>query len=67
MEIGEELIAAIAAFANGDARTALNVLEMAVTNGTITPEKTIVTRDILEQCISKNPFYMIRMVKSIII
>ena len=53
MEIGEELIAAIAAFANGDARTALNVLEMAVTNGTITPEKTIVTRDILEQCISK--------------
>ena len=26
---------------------------MAVTNGTITPEKTIVTRDILEQCISK--------------
>ena len=48
-----ELIAAIAAFANGDARTALNVLEMAVTNGTITPEKTIVTRDILEQCISK--------------
>ena len=53
VEIGEELIAAIAAFANGDARTALNVLEMAVTNGTITPEKTIVTRDILEQCISK--------------
>ena len=47
VEIGEELIAAIAAFANGDARTALNVLEMAVTNGTITPEKTIVTRDIL--------------------
>ena len=53
VEIGEELIAAIAAFANGDARTALNVLEMAVTNGTITPEKTIVTRAILEQCISK--------------
>ena len=53
VEISEELISAIAAFAGGDARTALNVLEMAVTNGTITPEKTIVTRDILEQCISK--------------
>ena len=49
VEISEELISAIAAFAGGDARTALNVLEMAVTNGTITPEKTIVTRDILEQ------------------
>ena len=53
IEISDDLIAAIANFANGDARTALNVLEMAVTNGEIHPDKTVVTREILEQCISK--------------
>ena len=53
VEISEDLIHAIAGFANGDARTALNVLEMAVTNGTISAEKTTVTKEILEQCISK--------------
>ncbi len=53
IEIGDDLLGAIATFANGDARTALNVLEMAVTNGEITAEKTIVTKEVLEQCISK--------------
>ena len=53
VDISEELLHAIAMFANGDARTALNVLEMAVTNGEISPEKTTVTKEILEQCISK--------------
>lgn len=53
IEISDDLIAAIANFANGDARTALNVLEMAVINGEIHPDKTVVTREILEQCISK--------------
>ena len=47
------MIEKIAAFANGDARTALNVLEMAVANGEITGEKTIVTMDTLMQCIGK--------------
>ena len=53
VEISDSLLEAIAQFANGDARTALNTLEMAVNNGEITREKTIVTREILEQCISR--------------
>lgn len=53
VEISDELLFMIASFANGDARTALNVLEMAVTNGEITAEKTTVTKEVLEQCISK--------------
>lgn len=53
VDISSEMIEKIAAFANGDARTALNVLEMAVANGKITGEKTIVTMDTLMQCIGK--------------
>lgn len=53
IDISEELLNMIARFANGDARTALNVLEMAVSNGEISAEKTTVTREVLEQCISK--------------
>lgn len=44
---------AVAAFANGDAGTALNVLEMAVTNGEISAESITVTDEGLEQCISR--------------
>lgn len=44
----------IAGFANGDARVALSTLEMVVLNGDLKPDGTIVvTREILEQCISK--------------
>lgn len=53
IEISEELLWMIAEFADGDARTALNTLEMAVINGEIRPDKTVVTKEILEQCISK--------------
>lgn len=53
IDISDDLIHAIATFANGDARTALNVLEMAVTNGEMSMDKTTVTREVLEQCISK--------------
>lgn len=53
IEISDDLILAIANFASGDARTALNVLEMAVTNGELHPDRTVVTREVLEQCISK--------------
>ena len=53
IRITDSQIAAIAAFANGDARTALNTLEMAVTNGEISPEAITVTDQGLEQCISK--------------
>ena len=44
----------IANFANGDARTALNTLEMVVLNGDILPDgSTVVPMETLEQCISK--------------
>lgn len=53
IDISEDSLRMIAGFANGDARTALNTLEMAVLNGEITPEKTIVTKASIEQCISR--------------
>ncbi len=53
IEVSDDLLEAIAIFANGDARSALNTLEMAVTNGEISSGKITVTKEILEQCISK--------------
>lgn len=53
VQITDAQIAAIAGFANGDARTALNTLEMAVTNGEISAEAITVTDQGVEQCISK--------------
>lgn len=53
IEISVDLLEVIAVFGNGDARTALNTLEMAVTNGEISAGKITITKDILEQCISK--------------
>ena len=44
---------AIAGFANGDARCALNTLEMAVLNGEITKDGIVITNESMEQCISK--------------
>lgn len=51
--ITEDMLRMIAQFANGDARTALNTLEMAVLNGEISAEETTVTDEVLEQCISR--------------
>lgn len=51
--ISDEMLGMIAVFANGDARTALGTLEMVVLNGDRTGEITTVTRETLEQCISK--------------
>ena len=49
--IGEDEIGAIARFANGDARTALNTLEMAVTNSPQDADGGVtVTREILSEC-----------------
>ncbi|MDD5921894.1 MAG: replication-associated recombination protein A, partial [Eubacteriales bacterium] len=54
VEIGEEEIHAISVFANGDARSALSTLEMAVLNGDQQEDGTIrVTKETLSQCISK--------------
>ncbi len=53
VEIDDVMIECIANFANGDARSALSTLEMAVLNGVFDGEKTVVTAETLEQCISK--------------
>ena len=53
IHITEDQLSAIATFANGDARTALNVLEMAILNGDISLEGITVTNESLEQCITK--------------
>ena len=54
INIADELLEMIAVFANGDARTALSTLEMAVLNGDVDNNgATTVTRETLEQCTSK--------------
>ncbi len=49
----EDMLEAIAAFANGDARTALSTLEMVVLNGETDGDEVTVTRQTLEQCTSR--------------
>lgn len=54
IHIKEEMLSSIAAFANGDARIALNTLEMIILNGEIQSDGSItVTNDTLEQCFGK--------------
>ncbi len=53
VEIDPELVEAIASFANGDARSALSTLEMAVLNGEAKGDAVAVTRETVEQCTSK--------------
>ena len=53
VEIEEDVLRLIAVFANGDARTALSTLEMAVLNGNADGEKTRVSRETVEQCTSR--------------
>ncbi len=53
VQMTDRQIETVAAFSNGDARTALNTLEMAVLNGTVSTEGILVTDQGLEQCISR--------------
>ena len=53
VRITDEMLGMIAAFANGDARTALGTLEMVVLNGRREGDVTTVTMETLEQCINK--------------
>ena len=53
VKMSDRQIRAIAGFANGDARTALNTLEMTVLNGEITPDGIVVTDESMEQCVSR--------------
>lgn len=53
INISDEMIYMIANFANGDARVALNTLEMVVLNGERQGLEITITKETLEQCISK--------------
>ncbi len=53
IEISDDMLETIANFANGDARTALGTLEMVILNAPRNTEKTVVTPDILEQCVNR--------------
>ncbi|MGO5096528.1 replication-associated recombination protein A [Agathobaculum sp. LCP25S3_E8] len=53
IQIEPDMLEAIANFANGDARAALSTLEMLVLNSDTDGKTVTVTRETLEQCISK--------------
>lgn len=53
VEITEDMLFMIAGFANGDARVALNTLEMVLLNSQNDGEKITVTTEVLEQCTNK--------------
>jgi putative ATPase len=53
VSISEGLLRMIAGFANGDARVALSTLEMVILNGDFDGSRTLVTAEIVEQCINK--------------
>lgn len=53
VDMREELIDAVASFANGDARIALSTLEMAVLNGESGDDGIMVTEETLKQCTSR--------------
>ena len=53
VEIADDLLGALAVFANGDARTALSTLEIVVLNGDMEDGAIRVTRETVEQCLEK--------------
>ena len=53
LDISDDILSIIAVFANGDARAALSTLEMAVLNGEVKDDLLVVTRETVEQCVSR--------------
>ncbi len=53
VDISDEMLEAIANFSNGDARSALTTLEMVILNGNIEGNRVTVTKETMEQCISR--------------
>jgi putative ATPase len=53
IEIDDKYLTMIAVFANGDARIALNTLEMITANSDVEDSKLIVTDELVEQCMSR--------------
>lgn len=52
IDISDDYLNMIAVYASGDARTALNTLEMVVINSETEAKTAVVSKDIVEQCIS---------------
>ncbi|MCI8386363.1 MAG: replication-associated recombination protein A [Acutalibacter sp.] len=53
VEMSDNMLAMVANFANGDARTALGTLEMVLLNAQRQGEAIVVSTEIIEQCVSK--------------
>ena len=53
IEIAEDVLNMIAVYSNGDARTALNTLDLVVTGSRGSGDKVVITREAVEQAISK--------------
>lgn len=53
VSLPENALNVIANFANGDARMALNTLEIAITNGTVEKDTVVVSSEVLQQCINR--------------
>ena len=53
VQVDEELLFMMANFANGDARVALNTLEMCILNGDRIDNHVLIQKETLEQCINK--------------
>ena len=53
IDISDQVYTAIAQYSNGDARTALNTLEAAVAEGTTSPGTSVITTDVLSECVSR--------------
>ncbi|WP_301082376.1 replication-associated recombination protein A [Thomasclavelia cocleata] len=51
--IDDDLLYMIAGFSNGDARVALNTLEMAILNGIVKEQQIIINKEVIEQCINQ--------------
>ena len=67
IQIEESILKQLAAFANGDARVALNTLEMCVLNAENTDGVQIVNEEVLAQCISQKSLLYDKKEKNIII
>ena len=53
VQMDEDMLAMVANFANGDARTALGTLEMVILNAQREEDRVTVTKEIIEQCVHK--------------
>lgn len=53
VQMDEDMLAMVANFANGDARTALGTLEMVILNAQREEDRVTVTKEIIEQCVNK--------------